>query len=463
MNNQPLHDNHEQEDETQFEDATQLGVYGKNDHNYMQSLSAAALHRSPRYLNFIVLLIALFVLSAVAWMSWAEIDVVIRGNGKVTPASQVQAVQSLEGGVVTEILVSEGQIVSANQSLVKISDVAFASSFEENRLLYLELLARSSRLSAEAFGVEYIVNDEVNKEAPQLNLSEKSLFESNRLQLEESLSILEEQINQQQSSLEEADSKMRQLQRSVELLDKEIRIKQPLKERGIISEVEFLQLQQRESELAGELESVQLSIPRLQSIIEEARFKKQKEQLDFRNIAKKELNEVNAEISRIRETQTALQDRVKRTTLRSPVQGIVKRLYVNSIGGVVSPGNNVVEIVPQEDTLLIEIEIKPADIASVNIGQPARLKFTAYDFALHGSLEGEVLFISADTITNEDGESFYVVRIKPIKDYLGHESKPLPIKIGMTVEADIITSKKTILAFLTEPVHRGLDKALRER
>jgi len=455
--------NDEQEDVTLLEDATQLGAYGKNDQVYMRSLSAAVVHRSPRYLNFIVLLITLFVLAAVIWMNWAEIDVVIRGNGKVTPASQVQLVQSLEGGVVTEILVREGQVVEAHQPLIKISDVAFSSSFEENRLTYLELLARSSRLNAEAFDVDFVVNEEVHADAPRLNQSEKSLYNSNRQQLSETLSILDEQINQQQSSLEEAQSKERQVQRSLELMKKEIKIKLPLKERGIISEVEFLQLQQREAEMEGELEGVQISVPRLQSVIEEARFKRQKEQLDFRNKAKKELNEVNAEIDRIRETQTALKDRVKRTTLRSPVRGIVKRLYANSIGGVVSPGNNVVEIVPQEDSLLIEIEIKPADIASVHIGQLTRLKFTAYDFALHGSLEGEVSFVSADTITNEDGESFFVVRIKPSRDYLGHEVKPLPIKVGMTVEADIVTSKKTILEFLLEPVHRGLDKALRER
>ena len=455
--------NDNQEDITQLEDATQLGAYGKNDQAYMRSLSAAVVHRSPRYLNFIVLLITLFVLAAVIWMNWAEIDVVIRGSGKVTPASQVQLVQSLEGGVVSEILVREGQVVDADQPLIKISDVAFASSFEENRLTYLELLARSSRLNAEAFELDYVVNEEVNADAPRLNVSERSLYDSNRQQLSETLSILDEQISQQQSSLEEAQSKERQVQRSLELMRKEIKIKLPLKDRGIISEVEFLQLQQREAELEGELEGVQISVPRLQSVIEEARFKRQKEQLDFRNKAKKELNEVNAEIDRIRETQTALKDRVKRTTLRSPVRGVVKRLYANSIGGVVSPGNNVVEIVPQEDSLLIEIEIKPADIASVHIGQLTRLKFTAYDFALHGSLEGEVSFVSADTITNEDGESYFVVRIKPSRDYLGHEAKPLPIKVGMTVEADIVTSKKTILMFLMDPVHRGLDKALRER
>jgi adhesin transport system membrane fusion protein len=451
------------EDPTDFEDSTQIGVHGKQDMQYMRSLSAAAVHRTPRYLIAVVMIIALFVIAAIVWMNWARVDVVIRGAGKVSPASQVQNIQSLEGGIIEEIMVREGQIVVAGQPLLKISDVAFSSSFEENRLLYLELLARSSRLNAEAFDLEFKPDDEVSKQAPKLIKSEQSLFNSNKQQIRETLGVLEERINQQQSALREARSKEKQLNKSLELVRKEIEIKKPLKDRGIISEVEFLQLQQREAEFEGEIEAVKLSIPRIKSTIEEARFAKQKERLDFQNKAKKELNEVNAEIDRIRETQTALQDRVKRTTLRSPVNGIVQQLYINTIGGVIGPGSNILDIVPQEDALLVELRIKPADIAYVNVGQFARLKFSAYDFAIHGSLQGIVTFISADTITNEEGESFFLVRVKPSKPFLGVKSGELPIKIGMTAEADIITDKKTILSYLTEPVHRGIDKALRER
>jgi len=451
------------EDATDFEDSTQMGTHGKQDMVYMRSLSAAAVHRTPRYLIMVVMIFAMFVIAAIVWMNWAKIDVVIRGTGKVSPASQVQNIQSLEGGIISEILVVEGQAVVAGQSLIKISDVAFSSSFEENRLLYLELLARSSRLTAEAFARAFKSEAEVNKQAPHLIKSEKSLFDSNQQQLKETLSGLEEKITQQKSALLEAKSKQRQLNKSLGLVKKEIKIKRPLKDRGIISEVEFLQLQQREAEFEGEIEAAKLSVPRIKSTIDEARFNKKKEKLNFQNNAKKELNEVNAEISRIKETQTALQDRVKRTTLRSPVNGIVQRLYFNTIGGVISPGNNIIDIVPQEDSLLVELKIKPADIAYVNVGQFARLKFSAYDFAIHGSLQGIVTFVSADTITNEEGESFFLVRVKPVKSFLGAKNGELPIKIGMTAEADIITDKKTILSYLTEPIHRGIDKALRER
>jgi adhesin transport system membrane fusion protein len=451
------------DDPTELEDSTQIGVHGKQDLVYMRSLSAAVVHRTPRYLIAVVMIFALFVIAAILWMNWAKIDVVIRGSGKVSTASQVQNIQSLEGGIISEILVSEGQAVEAGQSLIKISDIAFSSSYEENRLLYLELLSRSSRLKAEAFNLPFKADAEVSADAPQLSKSERSLFDSNQQQLKESLNSLEEKISQQKSTLLEVRSKRRQLSKSLELVKKEIQIKKPLMDRGIISEVEFLQLQQREAEFEGEIEAAKLSVPRIESTIEESKFNKQKERLNFQNKAKKELNEVNAEIGRIREAQTALQDRVKRTTLRSPVNGIVQRLYINTIGGVISPGVKILDIVPQEDALLVEVRIKPADIAYVNVGQFARLKFSAYDFAVHGSLQGIVSFVSADTITNDEGESFFLVRIKPGKSFLGVKSGELPIRMGMTAEADIITDKKTILSYLTEPVHRGIDKALRER
>ncbi len=436
--------------------------YSDSDIAYMQSLSAAVVQRSPRYLVMTVSIISAFVIVALIWMAWAEIDVVVRGSGKVIPARQVQVVQSLEGGIVSEILVREGDQVESNQPVIKISDVAFSSSFEENRLLFYEILAKSARLKAEAHGGDFERNQKVAAVFPELLQSEESLFESNRSQLKETLSIYDEQVSQQQSSLEEALSKQRQLRRQLELLQKELKIKKPLVERRIISEVDYLQVQQREAEAEGELEGVDLSIPRIESTVEEARRKLEQARLEFRNKAKLELNEVMAELSRLAETQTALEDRVSRTTLRSPVKGTVQRLYANTIGGVITPGSEIMDIVPREDALLIEVRIKPADIAYISVGQEARLKFTAYDFAIHGSLKGTVSFVSADTITDDEGVSYYVARVRPKKPYLGVKSKPMPIKVGMASETDIITDKKTILEYLLKPIHRGLERALRE-
>ncbi|MGB5645123.1 MAG: HlyD family type I secretion periplasmic adaptor subunit, partial [Gammaproteobacteria bacterium] len=284
--------------------------YSDMDIAYMQSLQAAVVQRSPKYLVLTVSIVTIFVLVAIIWMGWAEIDVVVRGSGKVIPARQVQVIQSLEGGIVSEILVKEGDQVESNQPVIKISDIAFSSSFEENRLLYFELLAKSARLKPESHGGEFEHNEKVAAVFPELLESEKSLFESNRSQLTETLSIYEEQITQQRSALEEALSKQRQLRRQLELLQQELKIKKPLVERRIISEVDYLQVQQREAEAEGELEGVNLSIPRIQSTVEEARNKLEQARLEFRNKAKLELNEVMAELSRIAENQTALEDRV---------------------------------------------------------------------------------------------------------------------------------------------------------
>jgi adhesin transport system membrane fusion protein len=429
---------------------------------YMRSLSAAVVQRSPRYMVTILFIISLSVVSGIIWMSFAEIDIVVRGNGKVIPSSQLQVIQSLEGGVISEILVREGDIVKNNQPLIKISDIAFASSYEENQLHYLELRAKIARLTAEANGTPFEEDKEVAKQDPLLMKSEQSLYESNKQQLEETLQILEEKMSQNENELLEAQGRRKHLRKTLNLIRKELKLKKPLLKRKLVSEIEYLQVQQQEVETEGDLEAIDLSVPRIKSTIEEARRKKEQGRLDFRNKAKVELNEAAGEASRIAETQSALQDKVRRTMLRSPVKGTVTRLHVNTLGGVIAAGNPILEIVPFEDSLLVEVNIKPADIADISVGQLTRLKFSAYDFAIHGSLEGNVYFLSADTVTNEEGESFFIARIKPVQPYLGSKEKPLPIGVGMTAEADILTDKKTILQYIFKPIRRGLQRALSE-
>lgn len=439
-----------------------LGSHSDTDLAYMRSLAGAVVQRTPRYLIVMLLIMALAIAAGVAWMNFAEVDVVVRGSGKVIPSRQLQVVQSLEGGVVTEILVQEGDLVELNQPVIKISDIAFSSSLEENRLHYLELRARIARLRAEAEGSSFVSDPEIVAEAPNLLYSEKSLFLSNRQQAKESLQILEEEVKQHRSELTEAKAKQRQVKRSLDLVVKELELKEPLLKKRLVSEVDYLQLQRTHNDLLGEHESLELSIPRIQSTIEQGKRRIEQERLDFQNKAKLNLNETVAEVSRISETQEALRDRVRRTTLRSPVKGTVTRLHINTLGGVVAAGGPIMEIVPYEDALLVEIQIEPSDIANITTGQPSRLKFSAYDFAIYGALDAKVRFISADTVTYEEGDSFYIARLEPERSYLGPDKRPLPIRVGMTVEADIITGKKTILQYLLKPINRGLEKALRE-
>ena len=429
---------------------------------YMRSLSGAVVQRSPRYMIVMLMLLAFVVISMLGWMAIAEVDVVVRGGGKVIPSRQLQVIQSLEGGVVSEILVGEGDLVELNQALIKISDVAFSSSLEENRLKYLALRARIARLSAEAEGTDIELDEEVMADAPALMRSEESLFVSNRQQLTETMSIHEEDVNQHKNELRKAEAKRGQIRRSIDLVEREVELKEPLVKRRLVSEIDFLQLQRTHNDLPGELENLGLSIPRIQSTVEQGKRRMEQSRLDYTTKAKRELNEALAEVSRVAETQSAIADRVQRTTLRSPVKGTVTRLHINTVGGVIAAGGPIVEIVPREDVLLVEVEIKPSDVANITIDQPARLKFSAYDFAIYGALDAKVRFLSADTTTNEEGKSYYVARLKPDRSYLGADNQPQPIRVGMTVEADIITGKKTILEYLMKPINRGLKKALRE-
>lgn len=436
--------------------------YEEEDLKYMQSLASAVVQRSPRYMMMVLSLVTLSVITAIVWMGFAEIDVVVRGSGKVIPSQKLQVIQSLEGGVVSEILVHEGDLVDVSQPLIKISDVAFASSFGENQLHLLELKAKIVRLKAKADGSEFVPDPAIASEAPELLRSAEELYRSRVRELEQTVQILREQVRQQESGREDAVARRKSFSGRLALIREELELKEPLVARGLVTRVEFLQLKKQENELLSEFDSARLSIPRIDSTIEETRRKIEQATLEFRNAAKRELNEALAESSRIQEAQQALKDRVQRTTIRAPMKGTVSRLYTNTVGGVVAAGGPILEVVPFEDALLIEININPADIANIEVGQSARLKFSAYDFAIYGSIKGVVQFLSADTVTNEDGVSYYIARIKPQRVYLGRKATPLPVRVGMTVEADVITDKKTVLEYLLKPISRGLQRSMSE-
>ena len=429
----------------------------------MASLSSAVMQKSSGSSRLIIWMIFVSLGWLILWAYFAEIDELTRGSGKVIPSKQVQVIQNLEGGIITDILIDEGEIVEKNQFLLKIDDTSFSSSYAENNLRKLELKAQEMRLSAEVSGKETHSMEVVSAEMKPFIEHERSLYQLNKKQLSQNLSILNEQINQRRHELRESQAKYRQLREEYKLIQQEVTITKPLVDKGIVSQVEFLQLSRQASGIKGEMNSVKLSIPRTKSTIKEARNKMAEAKLDFKHDAKEELNKVQAEIARILESADALADRVKRTLVRSPVKGIIQRLLVNTINGVVQPGMDLVEIIPFNDKLLIETKIKPSDIAYLYPGQPAKVKFTAYDFSIYGSLDGKVTWISADTITDEEGNAFYLVRIKTDKNYLEFEGEKHDILVGMIANVDIITGKKSVLDFLLKPILKVHQAALRER
>lgn len=438
--------------------------YDANDLRFMSSLSEAVLAKAPSGSRKILYIVAITVFWLVVWASFAQIDEITRGSGKIIPSGKNQIVQNLEGGIIEEIYVHAGDEVKKNQILLKIDDKSFSSVYGESKFRLNELQAKYLRLYAESNDEEFDTRETGDKDYDRFVGFEKSLYDTNKARLREQIGILEEQIKQRQSELRELESKIDQTQSSYNLLQKEKQITEPLFRKGLVSEVEYLQLQRRVNDLRGELSVAKLSVPRVQSTIKEVENKITEAKLAFQNSAKKEFNEVSAEISRLNESQVNLSDKVERTLVRSPVDGIVSKLMVNTVSGVIKPGMDIAEIVPVEDNLIAEVKVKPADVAFLRQGLKAMVKLTAYDFAIYGGLEGEVTQISADTETNEKtGESYYLVRIKTDKNYLGSENKPLRIKVGMIASADIITGKKTVFDYLLKPILKAKQNALRER
>lgn len=429
----------------------------------MSSLSEAVLQKAPSASRKILWLVVIAMMWVIVWASIAEIDELTRGMGKVIPTQQLQVIQNLEGGIVSEILVKEGDHVKKGQVLLRIDDTNFASSYGESRLRFVELKAKSLRLEAEANAQPFLEPLDNSAEMKKQIAYEKSLYDSNYEQLSKTFQILQEQIKQKENELTELDSKVSQLQNGYGLIKREIDIMDPLVKKGLVSEMEYLQLKRQLNNMQGDLQAAKLSIPRVQSVIQEVKNKRAETELNFKNRAKKELNEVVAEMSRLQEAHASLEDRVQRTLVRAPVDGTIKQLLVNTVSGVVKPGMNILEIVPTEDTLLIEAKIKPSDVAFLRLGLDATVKFTAYDFSIYGGLKGKVVFISADTITNEKGESYYIVHIKTDNNHLGTAEKPLFLMVGMTTTVDILTGKKTVLDYLLKPILKAKHNALRER
>ncbi|WP_442910833.1 HlyD family type I secretion periplasmic adaptor subunit [Kluyvera sp. CHPC 1.251] len=427
-------------------------------------VNKALLDDSPRVVRITLWAILGFFIIMVAWASLAEIDEVTRGDGKAIPSSRLQKIQNLEGGIVAEVFVHEGEVVKAGAPLLRLDDTRFRSNAGESEADRLALEARIQRLTAQLDGKETLtLSPDIVEKSPDIANGEMELFASVNKRIQSELSGLDEQLVQKKQELLDYQAKGEQYRRSLGLLQQEISMSEPLVAKGAISKVEVLRLRRSEVETRGQLESVTLSVPRAQAAIKEIESKMGETRGRYRSEALSQLNEARTELSKLTATGKAIEDRVNRTLVTSPVRGIVQQLMVNTIGGVIQPGNDLVEIVPLDDTLLIEAKIRPQDIAFLRPGQEAMVKFTAYDFTIYGGLKAKLEQISPDTVTDKDGKSFYVIRLRTEKNHLGSDEKPLLIIPGMVASVDIITGKKTILAYLLKPILRAKAEAFRER
>ncbi len=423
-------------------------------------VQAARKAQEPLRARFLLYVTALVLGLLVFWASRAELDVVTRGTATVVPSRQVQVVQSLDGGIVSEILVREGQVVEPGELLVRIDATRVVSTLREQRAQYLALLAKTARLAAIAEGKPFVIPPEVVDEAPDTAAAETRLHASSTRELDSAIGVYDQQLAQRHQELNEAVAFKEQSERNFELAAQELAQTEPLVASGAVSQVEILRLKREVSKLRGDTEQSSAQVTRARAAIAEARRKREQVELDFRNDMRKELAEANAELSSLAEGSVGLQDKVKQTEVRSPVRGTIKRLLINTQGGVVLPGREIIEIVPLDDTLLLEARITPRDIGFLRPGQEATVKFSAYDFLVFGGLDAVVESIGADTITDEEGNPFYLVRVRTHESSLGDN---LPIIPGMLAEVDILTGRKTVLDYLLKPVLRARQRAMTER
>jgi adhesin transport system membrane fusion protein len=434
------------------------------DTEFANNARAAIEERVSRGLTLQIGAIGLLLFTFLIWARWATLAEVATGVGKVIPSRQLQVVQSLEGGIVSQIQVSEGQSVEEGQPLMRIDDTGFASRLGEIAKRRAAISAEIARLEAEAAGrSEVSFPAELHKESPAAIALENETFRARSARLENEVSILRQQLGQREQEIQELEARRAKAQATLAPLTRELALNRNLAGRGAVAEVEVLRLERQAAELNGDLKVVQAALPRAQAAIAEAKTKIDGVRAIFLAQVRERLAIVQADAAVIDESIKGAKDRVARTTLRSPVRGVVNKVAVTTLGAVVQPGQSLVEIVPLDDTLLIEARVRPQDVAFIRPAQPASVKLTAYDYLVYGALAGKVERIGADTITDQRGETFFQVIVRTERNWLGTPESKLTVIPGMVASVDIESGQKTVLDYLLKPVLRVRHEALRER
>lgn len=416
--------------------------------------------QTPVKARGLLYLVSIVLFLLIVWAYFAEIDEVARGDGKVIPSQQLQVLQSYDGGIVQSILVEEGQTVEAGQVLLRVDPTRFLSSLEENTTQFAALAAKVQRLSALTRGSPLRFNRELVEKAPKIVENERKLYNSNLAELDEVAAGSDSRITQRRKDVEEERASLSQYENMLVLSKKELAVTKPLLASGAVSEIEILRLERQIVELEGNITKSNVAIERGLNAIEEVIIAKEESRLKLINRWNQELTDATAEMARLQQSQTSLQDVVSQADIKSPINGTVQRLLINTVGGVITPGSEVVELIPQDDKLIVEAKISPKDIAFIRKGQPAILKFSAYDFSIYGGMSAEVQHISADAITNDKDETYYLIRLETQKNVTDESWKILP---GMIVQVDILTGKKTVLNYILSPLFNVTSSALRER
>ena len=436
----------------------------KIDSDFLPDYEYALRARTARFAHILTLGVCAFCLIFLTWAHFAKLEEVTRGDARVVPSSKIQVVQNLEGGILAELAVHDGQIVQKGDVLLRIANTSAESQYRDSRTQYLTLEAKIARLKAAIADKTPQFPQEVLTEAPTVAHSEQALYDSQLDQFKSNIAVLNDQLVQKQQEIAGLQSKQQTLSRSLDLAKQERDMTAPLVANGAASKLELVKLERGLTDLQGQIDDVKISIPQAEAARNEAQ-KRIQENATFHSDAQAELNKHTAELAALSQQIFAQHDRVTRTEVRSPVRGTIKDVKVTTIGEVIKPGEDLVEIVPLEDTLLVEAKVRPADVAFLHPGQPAMVKITAYDFSIYGGLKAQVEDISADTIKDDtpNGGTFFRVTLRTEKNSLDKGDKPLPIIPGMTASVEILTGQKSVLDYLLKPLLKARDEALHER
>ncbi|MGB3445913.1 MAG: HlyD family type I secretion periplasmic adaptor subunit [Xanthobacteraceae bacterium] len=439
------------------------------DFAFANDVRAAVDLRTPKTSRLILVSTLGLLIAALVWAHFAVLDEVKRGNGRVIPTRQMQVVQSLEGGIVSEILVQEGAIVAQSQPLIRIEDTKFAAEFGEIRERRVAMAARVARLEAEAAGKQTLeFPPELMQASPNAVAAERSVFDARARKLAQDIDTIQQQEAQRRREYDEYKATETKLTNTLKFLQREVELTKNLYKQKVVPEIEMLRIDRQASEMSGQLQVTKASMAKAESAIHEAQSRLEGARMTLRAQADEDLAKSRGDLAVLDENIKSAKDRVLRTELRSPVHGIINKVNITTIGAVVQPGANLMEIVPLDDSLLVEGRIRPQDIAFIRPGQEAVVKISAYDSSVYGSLAGKVERISADTIAEEKpergekGETFYRVIVRTSKNYLGTDKQPLPIIPGMVATVEVLTGRKTVLDYIMKPARMLKQQALRE-
>jgi adhesin transport system membrane fusion protein len=439
------------------------------DFAFANDVRAAVDLRTPKTSRLILVSTFALLIAALVWAHFAVLDEVKRGNGRVIPTRQMQVVQSLEGGIVSEILVQEGAIVAQGQPLIRIEDTKFAAEFGEIRERRVAMAARVARLEAEAAGKQTLeFSPELMQASPNAVAAERSVFDARARKLAQDIDTIQQQEAQRRREYDEYKATETKLTNTLKFLQREVELTKNLYKQKVVPEIEMLRIDRQASEMSGQLQVTIASMAKAEAAIHEAQSRLEGARMTLRAQADEDLAKSRGDLAVLDENIKSAKDRVLRTELRSPVHGIVNKVNITTIGAVVQPGANLMEIVPLDDSLLVEGRIRPQDIAFIRPGQEAVVKISAYDSSVYGSLAGKVERISADTIAEEKpergekGETFYRVIVRTNKNYLGTDKHPLPIIPGMVATVEVLTGRKTVLDYIMKPARMLKQEALRE-